>query len=71
MRCRTALPRVEAFVIIKLLDDEGHVSWSFRTTHVPNKREILGALIEQSDLLRERLVRDWDADDDEEDGDEK
>jgi hypothetical protein len=54
---------VEAFVIIKSLDDEGDVSWSFRTTHRPNRQEILGALIEQSDLLRHRLVQDWDVDD--------
>lgn len=54
---------VEAFVIVKALDDEGDVSWSFRTTHVPNRQEILGALIEQSDLLRRGLVKDWDVDD--------
>lgn len=54
---------VEAFVVIKSLDDEGDVSWSFRTTHVPNRQEVLGALIEQSDLLRERLVRGWEVDD--------
>ncbi|MGN6333461.1 MAG: hypothetical protein ACTHOD_17745 [Motilibacteraceae bacterium] len=56
---------LEAFVIITSLDREGEVSWAFRTTHVPNQQEILGALIEQSDVLRHRMVRQWDVDDEE------
>ena len=53
---------VEAFVVIKVLDDEGHSSWCYRTTHPPNREEVLGALIVQADLLRKELLDEWDGD---------
>ena len=53
---------LEAFVMVKCLDEEGGATWVFRTTHPPNRQELLGALVEQSDLLRKRLVREWEED---------
>jgi len=54
---------MEALVLIKCLDDEGDATWVFRTTHPPNKQELLGALIEHTDLLRHRLVQQWEEED--------
>ncbi|MGN6090195.1 MAG: hypothetical protein ACTHMZ_07060 [Actinomycetes bacterium] len=54
---------LEALVLIKCLDDEGEPAWCFRTTHRPNRQELLGALIEHTDLLRARLVREWENED--------
>jgi hypothetical protein len=46
----------EAFVLVKVLDENGVASWSYRTTHRPNREELLGALIVQTDLLRRELI---------------
>jgi hypothetical protein len=54
---------LEAFVLVKSLDESGQSSWSYRTTHRPNREELLGALIVQVDLLRRELADQW-ADDD-------
>lgn len=54
---------VSAFVLVKLLDEDGDPGWSFRTTEVPNREELLGALTVQVDLLRASLVSNWDVDD--------
>lgn len=50
---------VEAIVLIKSLDEEGHSSWCYRTTHPPNREELLGALIAHTDLLRKELLDEW------------
>ena len=52
---------VEAFVLIKLLDADGDVAWSYRTTNRLNREELLGALIVQVDVLRKSLRDEWDA----------
>jgi hypothetical protein len=51
---------VEAFVLIKCLDEGGDASWAFRTTNRLNRQELLGALIVQTDLLRKNLVDEWE-----------
>lgn len=55
---------VEAFVLVKCLDEEGGASWVYRTTAVPNREELLGALVVHTELLRRELVREWEAEDD-------
>jgi hypothetical protein len=57
---------LEAFVLIKSLDGHGQSSWSYRTTHKPNREELLGALVVQTELLRQELVGQWDEDDEDE-----
>ncbi len=51
---------VEALVLIKCLDRDGHATWAHRTTAVPNREELLGALIVHTDLLRRELASDWE-----------
>jgi hypothetical protein len=51
---------LEAFVLVKSLDEHGQSSWSYRTTHRPNREELLGALIVQTDLIRSELGAQWD-----------
>lgn len=53
---------LEAFVLVKLLDGAGHVSWAYRTTHRLNREELLGALTVQVDVLRKELRDEWDDD---------
>ena len=53
---------LEAFVLIKMLDDEGQPSWSYRTTSRLNREELLGALTVQVDVLRKELRDEWDDD---------
>ena len=55
---------IEAFVLVKSLDNEGHTSWSYRTTNRLNREELLGALQVQVDVLRKELRDEWDDDDD-------
>lgn len=51
---------IEAFVLIKVLDADGHVGWSYRTTNRLNRQELLGALTIQVDVLRKELRDEWD-----------
>jgi hypothetical protein len=53
---------MEAFVLVKCLDDDGEPSWSQRVSAGINEEELLGALIVQTDLWKQALIRDWDAD---------
>ena len=55
---------LQAFVMVKALDEQGQAGWSFRTSEWLNLEELLGALIIQVDLLRKRLLADWDDEDD-------
>lgn len=50
---------LEAFVLIKLLDGEGHSTWAYRTTHRLNREELLGALVVHVDILRKELLDGW------------
>lgn len=54
---------LEAFVLVKCLDDDGDHAWSFRTTNPLNLEELLGALTVQVELLQRKLVRSWEGDD--------
>ena len=51
-----------SFHLIKCLDDEGDVTWAFRTSEKMNLEELLGALVVQTETLRRRLVRQWEDD---------
>lgn len=51
---------LEAFVLIKSLDEDGEVTWAYRTTHRLNREELLGALMVQVDVLRKELRAEWD-----------
>jgi hypothetical protein len=55
---------LQAFVMIKALDENGESGWSFRTSESLNLEELLGALTVQVDLLRKRLLANWSSDDD-------
>ena len=54
---------LEAFVLIKCLDEDGDHSWSFRTTNPLNLEELLGALTVQVEVLRRKLASHWDDED--------
>lgn len=58
---------LEAFVLIKTLDADGNPAWSFRTTNPLNNHELLGAMTVQIELLKRRLTRMWEDDEEEED----
>jgi hypothetical protein len=51
---------LEALVLVKCLDDSGDATWSYRTTHRLNNEELLGALVVHTELLRHKLVAQWD-----------
>jgi hypothetical protein len=53
---------IEAFVLLKVLDADGDVGWSYRTTNRLNREELLGALTVQVDVLRKELRDEWDDD---------
>jgi hypothetical protein len=55
---------LEALVITKCLDEDGDSTWCYRTTSVPNREELLGALIVHQDLLRRELLAEWPDDKD-------
>jgi len=50
-------------VLVKSLDETGDAAWSFRTSEPLNLEELLGALTVQTEVLRRRLVRLWDNED--------
>jgi hypothetical protein len=52
---------LEAFVLIKSLDESGDTAWAYRATHRPNREELLGDLIVQTDILRKELVEGWES----------
>lgn len=47
-----------AFVLMKTDGPDG-ASWSYRTTAIPNREELLGALQVQVAILRKELVGEW------------
>lgn len=54
---------LQAFVLVKSLDEEGGTAWSFRTSEPLNLEELLGALVVQVETLKTRLARRWENDD--------
>ncbi len=55
---------LDAFILLRCHDEDGDVTWSFRTTSALNLEELLGALVVQVELLRNKLVAHWDDEDD-------
>ncbi len=53
---------LEAFVLIKCIDETGEPNWSCRTTSTLNREELLGALVVHADLLRKELIAEWEDD---------
>lgn len=49
-----------SFNLVKCLDEDGDVSWSFRTSEALNLEELLGALVVQTEVLKMKLARAWD-----------
>jgi hypothetical protein len=60
----TGWTALEAIVLVKCIDEEGHASWAFRMTDGLNDEELLGALIVRTDLLRRRLYHSFVGEDD-------
>jgi hypothetical protein len=54
---------LQAFVLVKSLDDEGGTAWSFRTSEQFNLEELLGALVVQVETLKRKLTRSWENED--------
>jgi hypothetical protein len=55
---------MEAFVLLKCLDEGGDSTWSFRTTNPLNLQELLGALEVQVEVLKRKLADCWENEDD-------
>jgi hypothetical protein len=55
----TGWTAIEALVLMKCLDEEGHATWAYRTTHRLNREELLGALVVHTDVLRRELADEW------------
>lgn len=51
---------IEAFVLIKAIDQAGDITWGYRTTNRLNREELLGALTVQVAILTKELRDEWD-----------
>jgi len=51
---------LQAFVLVKSLDEAGRTTWSFRTSEQLNLEELLGALEVQVEVLKRKLANFWD-----------
>ena len=51
-----------SFSLVKCLDGDGDVVWAFRTSEQFNLEELLGALVIQTELLKQKMLRAWDED---------
>jgi hypothetical protein len=64
---------LEGVVLVKCLDDEGDLTWAFRTTAGLTDEELLGALVTRTELCRIDTVHTYlcgRSDDDEDDEDD-
>ena len=52
-----------AFLVIKLVDEEGDTAWAYSTSAAPNREELLGALVVHVDVYRKELVSRWEESD--------
>ena len=50
---------MEAFVVVKCLDESGHATWCTRTTSRMNDEELLGALVLQTEMVKREMLGDW------------
>lgn len=48
-----------AWMLIKMRDSDGGINWCWRSPGISNQEELLGALLVQVELLKQRLVDDW------------
>lgn len=55
---------VTVFVLAKTHNPDGDTQfeWCWRSPEDVNQEELLGALISQTDLLRQQMLRQWDVD---------
>ena len=53
---------LQAFVLVKCLDEAGEPAWVFRTSEELNLEELLGALTVQAEVLHRKLVDAWEDD---------
>lgn len=54
---------LQAFVLVKSLDEDGGTAWSFRTSEQFNLEELLGALVVQVETLKRKLTKFWEDED--------
>lgn len=52
-----------AFVLIRSIDQEGVVQWSYRSTRPINSEELLGAISVQVEVLTKKLASEWEEED--------
>jgi hypothetical protein len=50
----------EAFLLIKVVDDEANSTWSYRTTNAMNREELLGVLTVHKALIVGELVAEFE-----------
>lgn len=50
------------YMLVKTRSTQGDTdfSWCWRSPEIVNREELLGALISQTDLLRQQILNDWD-----------
>ena len=51
---------VEAFVLVKCMDETGVSTWSFRTSNPLNLEELLGVLTVQVEVIKDKLAIEWE-----------
>ncbi len=59
----TSLPEgwtpLEAVCMVKCLGEDGSPKWAMRMSGGINPEELLGALVIQTDLLKQDMLNDW------------
>ena len=50
---------VEAFVLVKAIDETGTSTWSYRTSNPLNREELLGVLTVQRRILLDELAAEF------------
>jgi hypothetical protein len=48
------------FTLIKLRNQAGETSWAWRSPGITNHEEVFGALIVQTELMKQRLLEEWE-----------
>jgi len=51
---------IEAFVLVKCMDDDGDSAWNFRTSNPLNLEELLGVLTVHAQFIKDKLVAEWE-----------
>ncbi len=58
---------LEAFVLVKCIDESGRANWLFRTTSGINDEELLGSMVIQTELIKADILRSWESPEDDAD----